>query len=250
MVRPTLRLDGSLVRDLCLARFKNGAAGLLDSWEQGRGLHRATLHRWLAGGLPGSAEALLHLAAQLDTDPVALLALDKGDVVASTSQLVTAFQTDYWKPALKFIKDFSGRQAEWPPSALAHEHFHRDWFKFDFKHTAAEQRNLYATVRLSSARQTEPCAPQVYHFAFRHKAHFGRRWLQYGVVLRSRERVALIHIGGQTDSYSVLAPADATTIETYFGESPAEFRIASLHPFGALVLPLGASSHPTVRFFA
>ena len=245
-----VKLDGVLLKALVATRYHDGVTGLLRDWVAlDRPPDRATVYRWLDGGFPRGQAHYLQLCKLLDVDPFCLLQPGRDDPIGTANRLIYAFQNDHWKPraAITFIKSFMGRQPAWPPADIAQTHFCRPWHTVDFEHKG--NKSEYAVIRLESPRQTQAARPQVFHFAFRHHSYFGGRWLQYGLVIRGDADVRLVHINGHIQRYAVHEPVEPTHVETYFGDGPAIFRVASLHSFTLDVAGAGsAEAGRCVRF--
>lgn len=254
---PALRLDGHLLHALLEDRLPGGMADMHARWptydltgeEPNVPPHRSTVNRWTRGLMPRTADDLMRLCGILDVDPMCLLKLPDDDPDATMESLATTYLHGRWEPpALKFLEEFLGRRAQWPPPGLAQRYFARKWCHREFAHEATTRTNHYATISITPSGRARCGGPFVYHVAFRHATLFGKRWLQYGVVLRYGNRISLRHINGHTDMYDAEEVQSPTRIETWFGPSPAVFRVASLHPFDLAVNETGASSLPTVRF--
>lgn len=219
------------------ARLSGGIPELQDRWlllpgnRRDRDVeppHRATLHRWIQGQAPRTAKDLLSLCGVLDIDPTCLLRFGDG----AAERLSRAYLVRRWNPpVLGFIQDFLGRRAEWPPRQLARDYFGREWATHEVEHRATDRTNYYATLKVAPDGSRYPEGPLVYHVAFRHADLFGRRWLQYGWLLREGKRVELRHINGYVATCELPGTDLPLRVETWFGPSPAVFRLASLHPF-------------------
>jgi|GEM_PF-1770951 len=249
-------LDGRRLRDLIAERLPRGASELRDRWhwqeaEKGESIeppHRATIHRWTQGQMPRTKNDLLRLCSILDVDPMCLLRLPEDDPEATMERLSTAYLHGRWDPpALEFLSSFLGRRTMWPPAWLARDFFARDWCVREFEHDLAGRINYYATLRISVSDCAYRNGPFVYHVAYRHRALFGKRWLQYGVVQRGGNCVKLLHINGFTETCCVDA-SSPFRVQTWLGPGAAVFRIASLHPFVLDVADEAGSDEPTVRF--
>lgn len=253
----TLSLDGQLLHTLMVSRLPGGVPELQARWsmrdrpgiERKDPPHRATLHRWTRGQVPRTADDLLRICGVLDIDPMCLLKLPERNPEATMERLTSTYMHGRWEPpALEFLQEFMGRRAAWPPPHIARNYFGREWHKCEITHDAVDRRNFYATLRVAAIERAHSAGPFVYHFAFRHPSLFGRRWLQYGLVLRHGNRVSLRHINGYIDNCDIYDACAPTLVETWFGPGPAIFCIASLHPF---TLELGGServAQPVVRF--
>ena len=252
-----LRLDGQLLHALLATRLPGGVAELQARWylPDRSGIvskdppHRATFHRWTQGQVPRTADDLLRLSSILDVDPMCLLKLPERNPEATMERLASTYMHGRWEPpALEFLQEFMGRRAAWPPPNLARDYFGRAWHKQEITHDAMDRTNYYATLRIAALDRTRSGGPFVYHVAFRHPSLFGRRWLQYGLVLRHSTRVSLRHINGHSDSCDAHDARAPTLVETWFGPGPAIFCVASLHPFTMDLIETEPEGEPVVRF--
>ena len=228
-------INGDLLDQLISQRFPRGVSELQSVWDDQGGPDRTTLYRWRKkGGLPKSSEDYLRLCGLLNVDPFSLLATSENEFHRVVDRLTEAHQDNSatFHPALKFIEEFMGRKRVWPPTDLL-ESFYTNfvWFTEEFEYTAGDRRFYYQCLELSGDTRLPDMHPQVFHFAFRHPSLFGKRWLQYGYLVRTGLGVQLIHINGHSEKYEVRQGSDPTFVETFFGDGPAIFRIASIHPF-------------------
>lgn len=254
---PTLSLDGHLLRSLIASRLPGRLPELQRRWwaydhpdqNENKPPHRGTIHRWTQGQLPRTKEDLMRLCGVLDVDPVSLLKLPEGDPEATMERLATNFLHGRWDPpSLELLNGFLGRRRVWPPPELAQRYFGRPWWTQELAHDAEVRTNYYATLRIAASGQKNSEGPFVYHIGFRHPTLFGKRWLQYGVVLRHGKRVSLRHINGYTDACNVCDTTAPTLVETWFGPNPAIFRVASLHAFALEQVAPGTAQGAQVRF--
>lgn len=243
-----VKLNGDLLREIIEARFAGGISDVQDLWPTEPGPARATIYRWMKGGLPQSSNDFLRLCATLDVDPFSLLIPNARELSGSINALLAAFYSDLWTPALAFMKDFLGRRAEWPPLAPAIQFYQRNWITFDFVHSATSEANFYALLSLTSSRTDYPSLPTVCHFAYRNENFYGKRWLHYGFVQQTKSEVKLIHINGHFQDYKKQLQQEPARVETFFGPSPTQFRVASLHPFSIQRIYDSNSNLPSVRF--
>ena len=242
-----LKLRHSLVRRLLREKFR-GPSDLIERWpENSSPPDRTTLWRWLKGKPLGSAEKMLGLAVALDVDPFALIQTTKRDFALLCNRLAQSISKsgdDPLGPEQKWILDFIAPRKDWPPDLP--KYFRREWSIAPFQHNADKGRNYYQKLAITAAPRK--CAePQIWHFAFRDPAAILPVWNPYGVLERTADHISLYHIRGH--SASVAIPSDTVTflVETWFGPRPAQFRVASLHPF-ILTLREIANGTPCVRF--
>jgi len=225
-----VRMNGPLLKELVDAA--GGAAAFVKAWldeHPDDTIDKTNVSRWIRSkAWPKESAKFLRLAALLDVDPFALLAPD-GTPSSVADRIINIVQNRrFIPPAVGFMHDFFGRQKKWPPSLT------RDmprWKFHEFRHDPTRRANCYALVLLTSEPHRIEMRPQTFHFAYRNPADFGGRWLQYGCVFRHRLKASLWHIKGQTGELLVPTLADPTPVKTWFGQGPAVFRVASLHPF-------------------
>lgn len=241
--RYPVALEGALLRRIIDIRFPGGVTAFLDHWHcandaRGRPYtkapgNRATVYRWLQGDLPGSAETLLELGSVLGIDPFCLFRLSGDDPSSATARILTAMETGVWPhKAMSLLADFLGRRADWPPRAVG-ERYTDGWHFDDFKHDPGIVAGVYGNFRVSFPDHLHPEIPKLLHIAYRHKPHFGGRWLQYGMIRFDGRTNLLLNINGGIETGFAPSPVGPFTIETVFGLGPAEFRLASLSPFTA-----------------
>lgn len=252
-------LNGDLLDALIEAQFPEGIAVFLAEWQarftgKGRGQDdrtpdRATIYRWIKdGSTPRRREDFLRLCSLLDVDPICLLRPRDVSADRAIEHLLSSFQIDRWRnPALGFLAEFFGRQANWPPPTFARERYHRPWIAHDFTHDPAKAANFYAMIELPAPSTVFERRPQIHHFAYRIPGFFRDRWLEFGVVERFGRSVKLYHINGFSAGYDA-DPAEPARVETWFGPGSAVFRAASLHEFALRVIGPNAAGLPAVRF--
>jgi hypothetical protein len=192
---------------------------------------RATVYRWMQGTLPKNEDLLIRLSVLLDVDPFALLTIVDQDVETALDQMLEIVQRSSSKPApLQLLRNFLGRQKEWPPEALAKRHFECCWHIQEFEHDPAVRSNFYAAVELTCDRIVSNRRPQLFHFAYRSPRFFAGRWLQYGIVACRGRAIDLWHINGHAERIEADIHEPAR-VKTWFGPGSITFRVASLHPF-------------------
>ncbi len=242
-VRVPVAFDGILLRRIVDKRFPRGVADFLDHWHgasDARGKpftkaprNRATLYRWFQGDLPGTSETLIELSAILDIDPLSLFVLAGDDPSDATAKILTALETGLWQhKSMAILGNFLGRRADWPPRAIG-ARFPTGWHTFDFAHDPNVLAGVYGSFRIRFPEQSDAEIPRVIHIAYRHRPHFGGRWLQYGLIRFLGTASTLLNINGSIEIGSAPEATGPFTVETIFGLGPAEFRLASLMPFAA-----------------
>lgn len=241
--------------DLLLkARFPGGKAKnkLQAEWDRvlGNPPSLSSINRWKAGHMPQSSDDLWRLARMLDVDPTGLIeieALQMDDI----DQFIRTVQLDQWRShaPLMFLKSFLGRQAVWPPVEYLNKYFDKKrWHSVDFKHDIANGSGFYQQIEIACQSSARHNAVRTYHVAYRQEFLFAGRWLQYGVLIRTPDKVQLVHINGDKQSYVPESNMAPTRFETYFGPGSAIFRVASLHEFDLALVETKDAAKPFVQF--
>lgn len=189
--------------------------------------------RWLRGEvLPGSKERLLCLAGALDLDPCALWNFDPSTFPALCDGILAVARGGrwhHWKPAFGFLHQLVRPSVNWPPLGIAKEYFGRSWVIEEREYAPKEHRDLFQPFLIEAAGDPSG-TNQIWHFAWRPRT--GARWQPYGFVQLMDLTARLFAFSGATAS-EVLPPGSRRRfcVETWLGRGPAQFRIASLHPF-------------------
>ncbi len=231
---------------------------LLDAWDE-RYAHdnhrcveapdRSTLYRWIKGSWPGSANQLIRISSLLDIDPIGLIEISENSAAEIMSSLYESYQNKHWEPqALSVLNDFIGHKDKWPPQNLSEQFYDRNWNLDEFEHDLTLGINFYPVFEIEGASSNHNSGPQVFHFAYRHTALFGKQWAQYGYVTRYGEDCQLVSINGYVDSCVIQSPDAPSYIETWFGPSPTIIRIASLHEFTAKIVANPNAIDTRLRF--
>jgi hypothetical protein len=188
------------------------------------------------------------LAAALDVDPFALLAVPSGEMREAIDELLELVQRDSLPAPLSFANGFFGRQKTWPPADFAAQHYGREWETREFAHDPAARKNFYQTIEIVGTGDGLARRAQVFHFAYRQQHLFAARWLQYGSVIRFGRMALLRHINGHAEERRLLSSDVPAVVETWFGPAAVDFRVASLHPFTLAVPAASPSDQPPMRF--
>lgn len=226
-------LDGELLEEQINIKFPNGISELQAKWDNNGGPDRTTIYRWRKGALPRSSGDYLKLCGLLNVDPFALLTVNDDDATDAIDRLLTVSDdiSPSIPPAFSFARNFFGRQREWPPTKAMNQYYQNfKWHRMEFKHEAKGYKNYYKQLIIKPANEHFESL-QVFHFAFRHPALFGKRWLQYGFIKRLLHKGSLIQVNGYRESIDIASLSSPIPVETHFGEGPAIFQIASIHPF-------------------
>ena len=256
MPEPLVKLDLDVVRRQIASRFAS-ASQLLDGWPalqsaEGSKSSRARpgyhLARWLNGvTFPRSRDELFGLAAALDADPLALLAMPAN---MTWVHLCDAVRSYNWTPRLApavqrfwFLRELIEPAAEWPSADVALEILQtRGGNKAVYCHRVSHRHNYYASFTITCGKD----APnQVWHFAWR--AHSGLPWRPYGFVRLEQAGIHLYGFDGREAAASLEGGA-SFTVETWFGRDDADFCLASLHENECSLSDRGSPGMTTVRF--
>jgi hypothetical protein len=246
-----LTLDCDAVMARIDHKFSGNLAAVSRSWPVADPPHRSTILRWLRREtLPRSAHELLGFAGALDLDPFALWGVSPTTFPALCARLVKASRARSWAdllPALSFLAPFVGPTPEWPPVNVAKDYFHRNWSIHDFRHPAREKRNYFAPLSIEPSEAQDRGIDLVLHFAWRDDIDHAL-WRPYGFVRLTGTQLRLFSFNGLSASATVDASRPGFTVETWFGEGAAAFRVASLHRFALRVNNSDAGSTAKVRF--
>ena len=249
-------LNATFVKSLVDARF-GSIDNLVVEWEErvalgqqkaGGSRDRATIYRWLKRGIPSRQDELYGFCATLDVDPIAVLSLSKSfiDRVFSRERLLlqlNAIHRSQFAPLWLIYRPGPG----WPNVEISRSYYNRPWNTAEFSHDAKAVTGVYATVRMTAP--PEGLLPQAYHFAYRRTNTRDGMWRPYGTVMRFAQKTVLISESGDYQEDKIRRPTRTTVANTYFGDGPAEFKLASLHPFDLDVDPF-ADGDGIVRFLA
>jgi len=245
-----LRLD--LIEKCVAETFRGSIAQLAAAWPVAPAPHRSTVLRWLKEGtLPRSAKDFLALAGALDVDPFALWSLRVESFDLLCSRILRVSRARRWSQlhlALSFLDSFIGPLAEWPPTHVAEEYYHRLWRTVEFEHPAQDRQNYYAAIGLEPGPTASFAEPQVWHFAYRDAGLRGAAWRPYGFVEVCGLDVRLFNFSGLTDASKLSQRHCPFCVETWFGQGAAKFRITSLHDFRLTLRSRTPESLPKVRF--
>lgn len=251
-----IELDVPLVRRLIETRFGSVDAFAVE-WEHrietrkqrsGEARDRATIYRWLKHGMPSKRDDLFGLAAALDIDPIALLALDADFVRRNFPKERLLFQLGsiarsrlhpFWEP---FVPS-----PTWPSEELPRSFYGREWSKHHFEHVAETIVNVFAGVSITPETMEELPSPRVYLFAYRRIGAVDTLWRPYGVVIHRDDCTRLISENGAFQEVLHPKPVSECHVETYFGLGAAEFLIASMHGF-LVNLSVPSNNSMAVRF--
>ena len=242
------RARGDLLHRIFDERFA-GIANFADEWgRSGPGdsaragaTQRSvkTIYAWLKHGLPTSRDTLFQFFGALDVDPIAVLDLDRHDLRRNFGRLRRAFMLGGLNAGgFRPLFDLYRPSATWPDDGLSREYFNRAWTCFEFEHPATDITNVYAAITVRASEPELSWWPRAYHIAYRRRANADGLWRPYGTVVTCSDEAVLIHENG--DLQREVVPqrnGHAFRFHTYFGPSPSQFRLASLHAFNGQVEP-------------
>ncbi len=192
-----------------------------------------TIYKWLAQGLPKNEETFFSFFGVLGVDPFSLIDLDKSQFrkhfgVLRQAVLLGGINIGGFRPLLHVLKP----SPQWPGSTLVKHHYGRDWTTRDLAHEAEETKNLDVTLRIEGRGDYPTAWPRAYHIAYRRLSNADGLWRPFGTVITRNSEAILVHENGSMKRIEMpYRSKHQVAFKTFFGPSPADFRIASLHPF-------------------
>jgi hypothetical protein len=245
-------LEARRIRRLVEELYHGSIARLALALPLARPPDRSTVNRWITSGgrhFPSSEERVLALAGALDVDPVALWSFDPENFGVLWPKIVRAAQRDRWAGLLKplsFLRHYAAEHDEWPPQEIAQRYHGRRFTVFEFEHDPRRRANFYQRILLAPQRRARPV---VWHLAFRHAAGVHHpRWRPYGFVVWDLDRAMLFSDWALARQTPAAPELQELTVETWCGQGPAIFRVASLHRFAATLQAEAPPGVPTLRF--
>lgn len=228
-----LFLDTALIHRIFDDRF-GGIANFADDWtERGEPRTVSTIYAWLKNGLPTQRDTVFSFFGALGVDPIAVIDLDRSKLPKNFGRLRTAFMlggvnAGGFGPLFELYRPSAG----WPDEDLLQRHFNRQWTLFEFGHAAEDIKNTYATLTVRGHASEPPDWPRAYHIAYRRRSNADGLWRPYGTVASRAKEAILVHENGDIQQESMpVQSCHQLRFKTYFGPSPVEFRLASMHPF-------------------
>jgi hypothetical protein len=247
LARIKFRVSGEIVHRIFDEKF-GGIANFADEWMDVSGdgdkadeAERSvkTIYAWLKHGLPTTKDTLFKFCGALDADPMAALDFDREDIRRGFGRLRRSFMlgginAGGFRPLFDLYRPSPG----WPEKGLARNHYGRDWTVFGFGNDATDVKNTYVTVRVSASDDLPASWPRAYHIAYRRKSNVDGLWRPYGSIISRQGEGILVHENGDIQRTPLPARSrHQLSFQTYFGPSPVEFRLASLHAFDGRVDP-------------
>jgi hypothetical protein len=217
-----------------------GVDGLVSDWEV-RFEHdtqfsaprtRSAIYAWLNNGAPPEAEAVLGLAAMLDADPLTIFDFNRNGYFDNFSKLREQVYF-YIAGGGKFrtILDLMAPRRIWPNDGLVRKFYGRPWVSEEFEHLANGTINHYADIHIDFPQSTR-FSPRCIHIAYRRLNSRDKLWRYYGTVQKFRGKTRLFSESGAYVEQVEPKPTDQGFVfKTYYGATPVEFRVASLHEF-------------------
>jgi hypothetical protein len=193
---------------------------------------RACIYDWLNTGAPTNTDAILGLAAMLDTDPLTIFDFKRNGYFDNFSKLREQVYF-YMVGGGKFqaLLDLMAPREIWPNEALARRFYGRPWFAVEWRHKAQNTINQYADVHIDFEQSTK-YGPKCVHVAYRRAKSRDKLWRYYGTVYKFRGKTRLFSESGTYHEHSEQHPTDQGILfKTYYGATDVEFRVASLHKF-------------------
>lgn len=230
------------VRELLELKF-GGIENFVDDWasmkinegDQNRQSRSVkTVYKWLAEGMPKNEEAFFSFFGAIDADPIALLDFDRSNFRQHFGRfrqaiMMAGLNVGGFRPLTHFMRPGE----HWPDNHIAERYFSKQWSSYEFVHEAKDYKNLDVTLRLSTHETEEENWPKAYHIAYRRLANADGLWRPYGSIIARFSETILVHENGDFQDLGSNRSKSKVEFKTFFGPSPAEFRLVSLHPFSA-----------------
>lgn len=242
-----------------IAERHGGIDAFLVHWEdmiarriqsRGRARDRATVYRWLSGGIPSRKDDVFAFAAALDVDPVGLMALTRELIEKRFPQERLSLQKRLIGDSpLKPFHALYFPGWKWPDPSLARGYFGRDWTIREHLYEPGEVKNIYAAFRMTATGEAALRLPRVYHFAYRRKNALDGLWRPYGAVVVKVGKAILVHENGDFQERPHAPDGFEIVAETFFGPSAVEFRVGCIHKF-ELAVEAPSSAIEPLRFVA
>lgn len=198
-----------------------------------------TIYAWLQNGMPTARDTMMRFFGTLGIDPVAAVELDSGKLQKQFGRLRRAFMfggfnAGGFRPLFELYAPSFG----WPEESLALTYFDRKWTTFDFTHHAQDIKNTYVTIHVQAQDDMPVSWPRAFHIAYRRLSNADGLWRPYGAVMTRLKEAILVHENGEVQRTPFFASNNhRIRFRTWFGPEPAEFRLASLHPFSCRIEP-------------
>lgn len=236
-------LDSKLTFDLLEQKF-GGIENFAEEWSvysnrnggaSNPSRSSKTIYKWIAEGMPKAEETFLSFFGALDADPIALVDLEKSQFRKRFGRLRQAIllggiNIGGFRPLLYLLRP----SPQWPEEALTKRYFRRSWTTQDFLHEAGDTKNLDVTIRIQGDRSQPREWPRAFHIAYRRLSNADGLWRPFGTILTRNSEAVLVHENGAIRDIELPFRSEhRIDFKTFFGPSPAEFRLASLHPFKA-----------------
>ncbi|MBP6379097.1 MAG: hypothetical protein KA312_01635 [Sphingorhabdus sp.] len=236
------QVDAALVHRMLDMRF-GGMSKFADSWAKtdsatsGSLRSAKTIYGWLQNGVPSTKDTLHAFCGALDVDPVSLVNFDHPDFRKNFGRLRRSFllgglTAGGYRPLYEVFHP----SRTWPPNGLSRRFHGRDWTAFRFEHAAETVSNCYAAINIKGDDSVPREWPRAFHIAYRRKQNVDGLWRPYGSVVSRFGEAILIHENGNMQRMTLAdEPTHSLSFHTYFGPSPVEFTVTSLHPFAGSI---------------
>ena len=235
-------IEADQVRKLFEAKF-GGIENFVDEWasmraekDDGNSQSRSvkTVYKWLAQGMPKNEDSFLSFFGAIDVDPVALLDFERSNFrqnfgLFRQAIMMAGLNIGGFRPLTYFLRP--GKY--WPDNNIAEKYYDRKWASHEFLHEATDSKNLDVTFRLTTTDMLEYELPTAYHIAYRRLSNADGLWRPFGSIIARFAETILVHENGDIQNLSTKRSERTVEFKTFFGPSPAEFRLVSLHPFTA-----------------
>ncbi|WP_157075209.1 hypothetical protein [Erythrobacter sp. AP23] len=208
-----------------------------------------TIYKWIANGMPKAEDTFLSFFGALDADPISLIDLEKSQFRKHFGRLRQAIllggiNIGGFRPLMYLLRP----SPQWPDETLTGKYFRRRWATQDFLHEAEHVKNLDVTIRIQGDPEQPREWPRAFHVAYRRLTNADGLWRPFGTILTRNSEAILVHENGAIGNAALgFGSGHRIDFKTFFGPSPAEFRVASLHPFEA-TLDLYDDPNVTLQF--
>jgi hypothetical protein len=198
----------------------------------GRARNRSTVYKWLQSGFPKSRDDIFGFCSALDVDPIILL-----NITAETIEQVYKKERLYFALSKIGLSKLSPLWAlyapneKWPNDVISMDYYGRQWYACDFVHEAKGAVGAYAAISVSYLDETAARIPKVLHIAYRWRDAVDGLWRPYGSLLHLANQDILVQETGDYQERTLVRPSSQRIFRTFFGYTPTEFRISSLHRF-------------------
>jgi hypothetical protein len=222
--------------------FADVWAGVLESDDPDAQLQRSvkTIYAWLRNGLPTSRDTAMQFFGALGVDPVAAIDFSQGKLQRQFARLRRSFMLGGLSAGgFRPLFDLYTPGASWPDNTIAKTYFQRNWTTAEFTHEAEAIRNTYVTITIHGGGEVATDWPRAFHIAYRRRVNADGLWRPYGAIITRLKEAILVHENGDMQRQSFESGTrHRIRFKTWFGPGPADFLVASIHPFTITLDPM------------